>query len=106
MTDRSLLNAGTGQEAVGFELSLATTAIEVALESRPLTQGQSKAILALWMPVHLAGNSFAAPCLAPALEGCFQAYAPPQIWLRQTLDPLTADDSAGLEPMFPFLVSA
>lgn len=86
--------------------SVPVAAIEIALESRPLTQGQSKAILALWMPVHLAGNSFAAPCLARALEGCFAAYAPPQIWPRQTLDPLTADDSAGPEPMFPFLVSA
>src|SRR5260221_7680032 len=65
---------------VGFELSLATIAIEIALESRPLTQGQSKAILALWMPVHLAGNSFAARCLARAWEGCLQACAPPQIW--------------------------
>ena len=51
-----------------------------APESRPLTQSQSKAILALWMPVHLAGNSFAARCLVRAWEGCFQAYAPPQIW--------------------------
>jgi len=46
------------------------------------------------MPVHLAGNLFAARCLVRAWEGCFQAYAPPQIWQRRTLDSLTADDSA------------
>src|ERR1700745_3678488 len=80
--------------AHAVEFSLATTAIEIAPESRPLTQGQSKAILALWMPVHLAGNLFAARCLVRAWEGCFQAYAPPQIWQRRTLDSLTADDSA------------
>src|ERR1700739_565525 len=85
---------------------LATTAIKSALEAQPLTQGQSKAILRLWMAVHLAGNSFAARCLARAWEGCLQVCAPPQILQRRTLDSLTADDSAGPERMFPFSVSA
>ena len=80
--------------------------MEIGLESRPLTHGPSKAILAIWTPVHLAGNSFAAHCLAQASEGCCQAYGQLQIWQRRTLDPLTADDLTGPEQTFPFLVSA